>query len=227
MDGRQALGRRRPQHFPEPVQLLASQEPFVLLHLEAGYAPAGIASGGTPTPGIRQVEHLDQDVGGPIRHRGHVMQPVVETQDVLVFHVRDEAVTEGGHDMLAQHEPVVLHRRRLAVHLDVFALIAFGEVGDGGHGRRLRWDRRLALLDSGDDRSGVLAGRVGSEFGIPAEPYALRPPERPGLDDEDLLARGVDSDTEPGKIVIPEDGMACREHSELSGLGNMPFVRFS
>ena len=122
-----------------------------------------------------------------------------------MFHVRDEAVTEGGHDVLAQHEPVMLHRRRLAVHLDVLALIPFGEVGDGGHGRRLRRDRRLALLDSGDDRSGVLAGRVGSELGISAKRYALRPAERPGLDDKDLLTRGVDSDAEPGKIVIPED----------------------
>ena len=117
------------------------------------------------------------------------MQPVVETQDVLVFHVRDEAVSERGHNVLAQHEPVMRHRRRLAMHLDVFALIALREVGDGGDGRRLRRDRRLALFDSGNDRSGVLAGRVGREFGIPAERYALRPAERAGLDDEDLLAR--------------------------------------
>ena len=63
VDGRQALGRRRPQHFPEPVELYASQEPLVLLDLEAGYAPAGVASGGTPTPRIRQREHLSNTTG--------------------------------------------------------------------------------------------------------------------------------------------------------------------
>ena len=31
MDGRQTLGRRRQQRFPEPVELFASQEPLVLL----------------------------------------------------------------------------------------------------------------------------------------------------------------------------------------------------
>ena len=106
---------------------------------------------------------------------------------------------------LPQHEPVVRHRRRLAVHLDVFPLIALREVGNGGDGRWLGWNRRLALLDSGDDRSGVLAGRLGSELGIPAERYALRPAERTRLDDEDLLAGGVDSSAEPGKIAVPED----------------------
>ena len=140
------------------MEFFASQEPLVLLDLETGYAPAGVASGGTPSPAIRQIEHLDQDVGGPVRHRGHVMQPVVEAQDVLVFHVRDQPIPEGGHDVLAQHEPVVRHRRWLAVHLDVFALIALREVGNGGDGRRLGRYRRLALLDSGNDRSGVLAG---------------------------------------------------------------------
>ena len=125
----------------------------------------------------------------------------------LCFHVRDEPLPEGGHDVLAQHEPVVRHRRRLAVHLDVFALIALREVGNGRDGRRLGRNRRLALLDSGDDRGGVLAGRLRGERGIPAERHALRLAECAGLDDEDLLAGGVDSDPEPGKIAVPEDGI--------------------
>ena len=41
------------------------------------------------------------------------MQPVVEAQDVLVFHVRDEAVTEGRHDVFAQHEAAMRHGCRL------------------------------------------------------------------------------------------------------------------
>ena len=76
-----------------------------------------------------------------------------------------------------------------------------------GIGRRLWRNRRLALLDTGDDRSGVLAGCLRGERGIPAQRYALRPAERPGLDDEDLLAGGIDSDAETGKIAVPEDGI--------------------
>ena len=58
-----------------------------------------------------------------------------------------------------------------------------------------------------DDRSGILAGRFRGELGIPAKRYPLRPAERTSLDDEDLLARGVDSDAETGKITVPEDGV--------------------
>ena len=126
-----------------------------------------------------------------------------------MFHVRDEPLPEGRHDVLAQHEPVVRHRCRLAVHLDVFPLIALREVGNGRNRRRRRRNRRLALLDSGDDRSGVLAGCLGSELGISAERYALRPAERTGLDDEDLLGRGIDSDAETGKIEVPKRWHPC------------------
>ena len=93
------------------------------------------------------------------------------------------------------------------MHLDVFALIALREVGNGGNRRWLGPNRRLALLDSGNDRSGVLAGCLRSERGIPADRYAVRPTERPGLDDEDLLAGRIDSDAESCKIAVPEDGI--------------------
>ena len=64
------------------------------------------------------------------------MQLGVKGQDVLGFDVRDEALSKGRHDVLAKHEPVVGHRRRLAVHLGIFALIPLGEVGDGRDRRR-------------------------------------------------------------------------------------------
>ena len=179
----------------------------MLLDLEPRYAPARVAPGGTPAPRIRQVVHLHQNVDGAVRHRGHVMQPGVKTQDVLVFHLCDEALTEGWHDVLAKHEPVVRHRCRLAVHLDILALVALGEVGNGRDGRRLGRDRRLPLLDSGDDRRGVLARLLGGELAMRAEGHALRAAEGAGLDDEDLLARGVDADAETGKITVPEDGV--------------------
>ncbi len=58
--------RGRPQRLAEPVPLLAGEEPLVLLDPEAGHAPARVAAGGTPAPRIRQVEHLDQNVGRPV-----------------------------------------------------------------------------------------------------------------------------------------------------------------
>ena len=36
--------------------------------------------------GTGDAEHLEQNVGGSVRHRGHVIQSIVKTQDVLVFH---------------------------------------------------------------------------------------------------------------------------------------------
>ena len=115
-----------------------------------------------------------------------------------MFNLCDKAFAEGGHDVLAKHEPVVRHRCRLAVHLNILALVALGEVGDGRNGRRLRRDRWLTLLDSRDDCRGVLAGALGRELGIRAEGHALRAAEGAGLDDEHFLAARVDADAETG-----------------------------
>ncbi len=40
----------------EPEELLAGEEPLVLLDPEAGHAPTRVAAGGTPAPRIRQVK---------------------------------------------------------------------------------------------------------------------------------------------------------------------------
>ena len=69
-------------------------------------------------------------------------------------------------------------------------------------------DRRLAGLDAGDDVGGILAGLVGGEgVAVLAEGHALRAVEGAGLDDEDLLAGGVDPDAEPEQVAVPEDGV--------------------
>ena len=110
---------------------------------------------------------------------------------------------------------MVGHRYRLAVNLDVLALVALGEVCHGRDGRRLGRHRRLSLHDSGDDRRGILAGQLGRELGIRAERHALRPPQGAGLGDEDLLAGRVDANAESGKIAIPEDGVLAVDGEAL------------
>ena len=104
------LFRGRPQRLAEPEELFAGQEPLVLLDPEAGHAPGRVAARGTPAPPVRQVEHLDQHVGRPVGDCRHVVQAVVKGENVLVFDVRDEALAEGRHDMLAQHEAVMRDR---------------------------------------------------------------------------------------------------------------------
>ena len=197
------LFRGRPQRLAEPEQLLAGEEPLVLLDPEAGHAPARVAAGGTPAPPVRQVEHLHQNVGRPVGDGRHAVQAVVEGEDVLVFDVRDEALAEGRHDMLAQHEAVMRDGGRLAVHRDVFALVALGEIGDGRVGRGLRFNGRLPVLDARDDVGGFLPGVVDGETGVAMGPEAdaLRAAEGAGLDDEDLLAGGVHSDAEAGSSL--------------------------
>ena len=191
MGGGQTFGGRGPERLAEPVQLLAGQEALVLLDLEAGHAPARVGAGGTPAPRIRQVERLDQNVGRPVGDGGHAVQLVVKGQDVLVLDIRDETFSERGHDVLAKHEPIVRDGGRLAVLLDILALVALGEVGDGRVGRRLRFrpNRGLPLLDSGDDFGGVPAGYLGGDIAMRAEGHALRAAERPGLDRRRLSCR--------------------------------------
>ena len=195
----QALGGRGPERLAEPRELLAGQEALVLLDPEAGDAPGRVAPRGTPAPRIRQIVHLDQNVGRPVGDGGAVVQLVVEAQDVLVLDLRDEALAEGRHDVLVQHDPVVGDGGRLAVHLDIFAEVAVREVGDGGVAGRLGRDRRLARLDADDDLGGFLAGLIGGErVAVLAEGDPLRTAERAGLDDEDLPAGRVDAQAETG-----------------------------
>ena len=121
------LGGRGPERLAEPVELFPGQEALVHHDLEAGHAPARVASGGMSAPCVGEIEHLHQDVDRPVGHGGHVMEFGMEGQDVLVFDVRDEALCEGRHDVLAKHESVVGDGQRLAVHHDMFALVALGD----------------------------------------------------------------------------------------------------
>ena len=50
-----------------------------------------------------------------------------------------------------------------------------------------------------------------------AEGDPLRAAEGAGLDDEDLLARGVDADAESGKVAIPEDGILAIDGEGVDG----------
>ena len=219
MDRGETLGGRGPQRLAEPVEFLAGKESLVLLDPEAGHASARVGSGGTPAPCVGEVEHLDQDVGRPVGHGGHVVQAVVKGEDVLVFDVGDEALAEGRHDMLAKHEPVVGDGQRFAVHRDILALVALGEVGDGRVGSRFGRNGRLSDLDACDDCGGLLAGVIGGEVGVAmlAEADALRAAEGTGLDDEDLLAGWVDADAEAGKVAVPEDGVLAVDREAVHG----------
>ena len=213
------LGGSRPERLAEPEELLAGEEPLVLLDPEAGHAPARVAAGWPPAPRIRQIEHLDQDVGRPVGDGRHAVQAVVEGEDVLVLDICDEALAEGRHDMLAQHEPVVVDGQGLAVHRDILALVALGEGGDGRVGRGFGRNRRLPGLDARDDVGGLLAGVVDGEAGVamPTEADALGAAEGTRLDDEDLLARGIYSNPEAGKVVIPEDGVLAVDREAVHG----------
>ena len=220
------LGGSGPERLAEPEELLAGEEPLVLLDPEAGHAPARVAAGGTPAPCVRQVEHFHQNVGRAVGDGWHVVQAVVEGEDVLVLDVRDEALSEGRHDMLAQHEPVMGDRQGLAVHRDILALVALGD-SRVGHG--LGRNGRLPGLDARNDVGGVLAGVADGEVGVamPAEADALGAAEGARLDDEDLLARGLDSNPEPWKVVIPEDGVLAVDREAVHGaLGESAVLAF-
>ena len=49
VEARRSAGAAR-RALSEPVELLAGQEPLVLLDLEAGHTPAGVATGGDANP---------------------------------------------------------------------------------------------------------------------------------------------------------------------------------
>ena len=108
---------------------------------------------------------------------------------------------------------------RLAVHGDVFALVAPGEVGDGRIGRGLRIDGRLSGLDARDDVGGLPAGVVDGEARVAmgAEADALGATEGARLDDEDLLAGGLHSNAETGEFVVPEDGVRAVDRETVHG----------
>ena len=128
---------------------------------------------------------------------------------VLVFDVRDEAPAEGRHDMLAKHEPVMGDGQGFAVHRDILSLVALGEIGDCRVGRGHRRNGRLSGFDARDDVGGLLSGMVDGEVGVamPAEADALGAAEGARLDDEDLIAGGIYSNAEAGKVAVPEDGV--------------------
>ena len=90
----------------------------------------------------------------------------------------------------------------LAVQRNVFALVSLGEVGDGRFGRGFRRNGRLPGLGARDDVGGLLAGVVDGDVGgaMGAEADALRAAKGARLDNEDLLAGGVHSNAEAGKV---------------------------
>ena len=49
-----------------------------------------------------------------------------------------------------------------------------------------------------------------------AEGHALRAAEGAGLDDEDLLARGVDPDAEAEQVAVPEDGVLAIDRETVN-----------
>ena len=51
-------------------------------------------------------------------------------EEVLVLDVRNEVLGEGGHDMLAKHEPVMGNRHGLAVHRDDRWIVAAALKGE-------------------------------------------------------------------------------------------------
>ena len=162
---------------------------------------ARVPAGRAHLPQLRQVEHLHQDVDRPVRHGGLFAQPVLKFEDVLALHLRHAEFSQDRHDVLAQHDAVVRRSRRFVVHVDVFALVALGEVGHGRLGLFL--GEGLAGLDARDQPDGLLAGLVGRDLAVEADCHTLRLALRPGLNHVYLDARGVDADTEAREIRIP------------------------
>ena len=158
----QPLGRRGVEGEPQPVELLRSEEPLVLrLHLVPAHESAGILAGRTLLPRLRQVEHLDQHLERPVRHRRLLAQLVLKRQDVLALDLRDLELSQRRHDVLGEHDAVVGYGRRPATHRHVLALIALGELNHRRVGLRCERNGRLSGFDAGDDASGFLAGLVG------------------------------------------------------------------
>ena len=208
-DRRGRLPRREPfrrgdvQYTPEPRQFLRRQEPLLVrLHLVAAHRLAGVSARRTHLPQFGQVEHLHQHVHRAVRDCRHLPQPVLEFQDVLALHFRDPQVAQAGQDVLPQHEAVVLPGDRFAVHVDVFAQIAFAEVRDRGFGSRV--DERFSVLDAGDEPGGLLTSPVGRELAVAAHGHAFGLAPGPCLDHVDLATRRVNAHPEAGEFSVPE-----------------------
>ena len=134
--------------------------------------------------------------------------------------VRDKALSQGRHDVLVQHQPVMGNRHRVTVHLDILAEIAPGEIGDGRVGRWLRRNRRgLSLPNPGDRLGGGLADTFDGDAGVAMNGETETPGTAEGasLDDESLLAGEVDADAKTGKIAVPEDGVLAVDGERACG----------
>ncbi len=95
-----------------------------------------------------------------------------------------------------------------ALRRDMLLHVARREIGDRRPARkpdrqRLR-DRLLPRLDPVEDPRGTAARLVGGDHPVPAhrDPYRLL--VRPTLDHIHLCARGIDPDTEPREVPVPE-----------------------
>ena len=167
-DGRRSVPRGQPfgrcgvKGASEPAELVWGEEPLVLrLNLVPTHESTGILPRWTQLPHLGQVEHLDEHVERPIRHRGLLAQLVVERQNVLALDLGNLELSESRHDVLGEHDAVVGRGRRPAAHRDVLALVALGKVGHRGVGLRCGRDGLFSGLDAGNDASGFLAGLVG------------------------------------------------------------------
>ena len=131
------------------------------LYLVPANESAGVLPGRAQLPHLGQVEHLDEHVEGPVRHRGLLTQFVLERQDVLALDLGDFELSESRHDMLGEHDAVVGDGRRPAAHRNVLAPVALGKFGHCGVGLRCDRDGLCSGLDAGNDASGFLTGLVG------------------------------------------------------------------
>ena len=175
------------------------QEPLALLLLVLLHEAAGVGTVLAQAPGLREIEHLPDHLEDAVRLVGCVPVLVMQGGDVFPVYVVDRHLAEiGDHEFL--HQPAAgLDRPRLAPDLDVLDQIPLGELGDGGHGRRLRGFGIGVFtgLDAGDDLGRLGAGLLRRDDAVPADRDALRLAARPGLDEVDLGARGYTRTPKP------------------------------
>ena len=119
-------------------------------------------------------------------------------------HFSHQEVSQSRHDVLAEHETVVVRGHALAVHRHVLPLVAFGQLPDRGISGGFLQGHSLARLYASDDAGGFLAGLIGGQPSVPAHGDPLRAAEGAGLHNVDLGARRVDPNAETRKVTVPE-----------------------
>ena len=121
--------------------------------------------------------------------------------------------SERRHDVFVDGGAVELFGLGLAVDVDVGAHAARRQIGDGGLGLELRWDRVQTALDAVDDFGGLAPALVDRLPGDGSEGDALEAGGSARLDDISLAAIALDAHAEAGKVAVPVD---CRALSVKS-----------